>query len=120
MKLGDTLNLLVIAAAVGVSVFVYRKSGTISKAAAAGLDAINPTNQNNIFYEATNAPIQWITGDPSATLGSKIYDFTVAIGINKDAGAIATAPTPLGKSKQPDTVDLGAYANQAPWLNPFF
>jgi len=112
VKLGDTLNLLVIAAAVGVAVFVYRKSSGVVATAKAGLNAINPTNQDNIFYQATNAPIQWITGDPTASLGSSLYDFSVAIGINKDAGAIATAPTPLGKPRQPSTVDLGTYSDQ--------
>lgn len=37
-------------------------------------NAIDPTSQDNIFYGGANAITREVTGDPNATLGSKIYD----------------------------------------------
>lgn len=111
MNARDLVNVLVIAGAAGVAFFVYRKSGTIAKGIATGAQAVNPLNNNNVFAQAANATTQFITGDPLTTLGGKLYDLTVAIGINPDAGKIATEPSPIGKSGRPKTVDLGTYSD---------
>ncbi len=50
--------------------------GAVTEAAGDALWAISPTNNENVIYGAVNTPIQWLTGDPNATLGGVVYDVT--------------------------------------------
>lgn len=46
------------------------------KQAAKAAQAINPVNQENVFYQGTNAVGSKLTGDKDFTLGGWIYDIT--------------------------------------------
>lgn len=46
------------------------------QAAGGALWAISPTNQDNVLYQTANKPVQWMTGDPNATLGGELYEVT--------------------------------------------
>lgn len=38
--------------------------------------AVTPWNNDNVIYQTANRPVQWVTGDPNATLGGALYDVT--------------------------------------------
>lgn len=42
---------------------------------------------------AVNRGAQIVTGDPTTTLGSSLYDLGVRVGLNPDVGAVAVAPS---------------------------
>ncbi len=66
-----------------------------AKVAGEVLDAINPTNPDNVFASGVNKVVKTVTGDESATLGSKLFDI-----FNPSATATAegiTRPTVIGK-----------------------
>jgi len=93
-------------------VIAYRliKGGTAAAAAVGETaakvgQAINPLNPGNVFAAAANAAVQAATGDPNETLGGWVYG---KIGPNRDAGAIATAPSILGP--RPVSVSAGDLA----------
>lgn len=45
------------------------------KATEATLEAVNPVSHDNIFNKGVNSVTQALTGDPNATLGTKIYEW---------------------------------------------
>lgn len=69
---------------------VFRKGGTLQNAAGAVVNAINPASPTNVVSLAANAITQTVTGDPSTSFGSFIYDL-----LNPDdmSGKIAIAPS---------------------------
>jgi hypothetical protein len=85
------LNLIVgavaITATAAILYMVIRQGKSIAGAAGDALNAINPANHSNIFASTADAITQAVTGDPTASLGSKIAD------IFDTSGAVATAPT---------------------------
>lgn len=67
-------------------VLVIRKRGDI----AAALATINPADERNVINQAVSGVVQAVTGDPNATLGTKLQELTQRA---KDAiGVPATAP----------------------------
>ena len=70
-KLDETL-LLAIGAVVAVLYFEHKASAAVTQTA----QAVNPTNQNNIFSKGVNTAGEALTGDPNWTLGVWIYDIT--------------------------------------------
>lgn len=61
-------------------------TGTVAKVA----NAVNPTNPQNVFAGAADKVTQTVTGDPSTSLGSALYDL---LNPGDQAGKIATAPS---------------------------
>lgn len=57
------------------------------------LPKFDPTSAGNAINQGANRLVQILTGDPNTTLGSKVYDAGVAIGMTPDWGAIAAADT---------------------------
>ena len=57
----------------GLFTALYLK-GKAEKAASDVVDAVNPVNQNNVFYGGVNAVGKKLTGDDSFTLGGWIYE----------------------------------------------
>lgn len=75
----------------GFGVYFVMRGG--QSVASSALASVNPANPNNLAAQAANKVAQVLTGDANTTAGSALYDFSVAIGINPDAGKIATAPS---------------------------
>lgn len=68
--------------------------GLVSGAAGAvggALNAVNPTNRDNVFSRAANAATQAATGDSSASLGTKVWEWLNPSRANLEAQI--TAPT---------------------------
>ena len=61
------------------------------KATEKTLEAVNPVSHDNIFNRGVNAVTQSLTGDPNATLGTKIYEW-----LNPEEGVAETYKTPDG------------------------
>ncbi|WP_250655059.1 hypothetical protein [Alkalimarinus coralli] len=59
---------------VGVAGAWYMKNKTV-EAVGDVAEAINPVNQENIFYGVANAITQKLTGDEHDTFGTWLYDF---------------------------------------------
>lgn len=59
--------------AVGVAAAWYLKGKAVQAVKDAG-QAINPVNNENIFYSGVNAVGEAVTGNPDYTLGGAIYD----------------------------------------------
>jgi hypothetical protein len=53
---------------------VWGQGAKVADAVADVLDAVNPTNPDNVAAKAVNSVVQAVTGDKDATLGTKIYD----------------------------------------------
>lgn len=65
-----------IAAGVAVVAFVLYKGAAKTAAAAKTLvtETLNPASDKNAAYGAANAVTQAISGDPNATVGTKLWD----------------------------------------------
>lgn len=57
-----------------LALYLFKKS--IAESAAAAGQAINPVNQDNIFYTGVNNVGEVLTGDENFNLGGWIYDKT--------------------------------------------
>ena len=57
----------------GLFTVLYLK-GKAEKAASDVVDAVNPLNQENVFYGGVNALGKKLTGDPHFTLGGWTYE----------------------------------------------
>ena len=95
MKVSGTLVLYAAAALAlgGLAFVVIRKGSDLAGAWTEKVDnvaqAVNPTNPDNVFAQGSNTLAQKISGDPTVTFGSWIYDLT-----HPNAND-AVAPTPL-------------------------
>jgi hypothetical protein len=67
---------MLILAAVGAGIAHY----LVTRGTAAALNAITPTNRNNIFASGVNAVGESLTGDGNWSLGSAWYDKCSAEG----------------------------------------
>lgn len=80
MQTGDALKLAALAALAVLGVVIVTRAARMGQTAfnAAGdaLWAVSPTNSENVIYQTANKPIQWLTGDPTATIGGTVYDVT--------------------------------------------
>lgn len=86
MSAGSDVIVLAVAAVVGVVV--------LKKIA----PSLNPANPNNVINQGANSLTQILTGDPNATVGNKLYDAGIAVGMSPDWGAIAAADTVMDSS----------------------
>lgn len=91
------LNLALVTAsllATGAIIFVMVRQGkNIAQAAGTVANAVNPINPDNIFAKGANAVVQTVTGDATATVGSKIAD------LFDTSGAAAVAPSVPARGK---------------------
>lgn len=63
-------------AGAAVLVLGWLGARTVAQGASDAIDAVTPTNPDNVFYRGVNEVVRVLTGDPHATLGTKIYDWT--------------------------------------------
>ena len=71
----NTTVLILAAAGVGLALYLGRKAAAEAvEVAESAVEAITPTNPENIFYSGVSSVGEAITGDENWTLGSAIYD----------------------------------------------
>lgn len=79
MKPSSAETVVIIGALAGAAWLIYKGWGKISAAGAVVgktlATDLNPASQENIVNRAVNSVVQTVTGDSSATLGTKIYDW---------------------------------------------
>ena len=61
--------------------FAYMKSAA-GDALAAAAPLVNPTDPNNIVNQGVTGVVQAVSGDPNASLGTKLYDLFHPSAIN--------------------------------------
>lgn len=71
MAVFTSKQLLGLGAVVAVGGYVIWKNGLPALG-----DAVNPVNDDNIFYQGTNAVGEALTGEEGFSLGSWLYDMT--------------------------------------------
>lgn len=69
----ETAIAVALIAGVGIAVYLFFKRESEKAAGALG-DAINPLNPENVFARSVDALGGTLTGDPSWSLGSWLYD----------------------------------------------
>lgn len=89
----------------GVLAFLTLREAVKIGVPAAGkiANAVDPTNQENVFYTAANAVTRKVTGDDSTTLGSSIYDWAPWNWSSRKAAADLVAPTPMSNTTKDAT-----------------
>lgn len=95
----DNAKALVLLGGVAVAGFLAYKLYTTGKTVVT--ETLNPASEKNAVNQAVNSVVQDVTGDPTATLGTKIYDWlnpneAKKLGLEKPAvpAAADTAKTP--------------------------
>ncbi len=98
MKVTQTQATMMLALlTVGVVYYTVRKaSSAVVDGAGQALQAVNPFNDQNVFYSAVNAAGASVSGDQNFNLGGFIYDAKEATGVQpwqviNPANAIGTA-----------------------------
>lgn len=74
----------VLAAGLGLYV-AYSVFARVKAGAGTVLDAVNPASPNNVVAKAADKLVQVITGDPTASVGSKLYDVLNPNALKADA-----------------------------------
>lgn len=72
MRRGELMVLAAITGAAAAAVLARKAS----EAASSALEAVSPTNPDNVFYGGVNALGRALSGDPAWTLGGWLYDVT--------------------------------------------
>lgn len=90
------------AVVVAVVYQIVRKGQDVADAVPAALkavgEAINPVSDQNIAYKGANAIAQAVSGDPSVTFGTWLYDL-----VHGGSDNALVAPTPLAAALKPPT-----------------
>jgi len=91
---------------VGVLAWVLVKKGPAAVAAAA--NAVNPLNQDNAIKTGVDKVVQNVTGDQNTTLGAKIWEWTHADTVAKEAWLRRVPPIPPAPPATSAQPGLGA------------
>jgi hypothetical protein len=105
------------AAAGGVIAWrVWQRGEDVAEAAQEVLQAVNPTNPDNVAARAVNTVVQKITGDDQATLGTKLWEWMnpgQAAADNRITDPVRVKE-PAPGSGQGAAPDFGDFASSSP------
>jgi len=106
---GSGVVMLALIAAGGfVAYMLWKKRDTIMK-------SLNPASTENLIYRATGSVVQTATGDPTASLGTKIADWLKSDAEKAVDKMLATKPPDLTTGSY---YDLGAKPPPTKVFNP--
>lgn len=89
-----------------VAWLIIRQGKSAAAAVGTVVDQINPTNPNNAAARTVNAVVQAVTGDPSASLGTKVFEWLNPGTVARESQI--TAPTPMRSPVIIKAADLAA------------